>query len=154
MLVNDAALYAGLDRLLETIDRVTDVGLGRGAAHFQGVAQATTAYVGMSGATRGSTTGYAVSATRDGSAEAAAGFASAQAALTGFTGHQGKAVSEDSGVVLPPDSKGIILTSFTNYIDKLEIENAGAKAFLGPTLNSEADVVTGMVAQASKEGLG
>jgi len=151
--IDDRGLYTGLERLLARIDQVTDTGLARGADHLEQVARATSAYEGMSGATRASTTAYAIGPNSDGSAEATQGFAAAVDQLTGFTGHQGQAVSQDSGVVLGPDEKGIILTVFTDYIDLLERELAGDKAFLGPTLASEDTTVTAIVAEASREAL-
>lgn len=151
--IDDRGLYTGLQRLLAQIDQATDVGLARGADHLEQVARATSAYEGMSGATRASTTAYAIGPGKDGSAEATQGFAAAAAQLTGFSGHQGQAVSQDSGVVLGPDEKGIILTVFTDYIDALESELAGDKAFLGPTLVAEDTTVTALVAEASREAL-
>lgn len=151
--IDDKGLYTGLDRLLATIDEATDTGLERGADHLEAVAQATTAYVGMSGATRESTTAYVIGPGKDGSTEAAEGLAAAQAALAGFSGHQGQPLSQDSGVVLGSDQKGIILTSFTSYVDILEREDVADKAFLGPTLASEDTTVTQIVAEASREAL-
>lgn len=152
--IDDSGLLAGLAGLMGRIDQVTDAGLAEGAHHLQSVDQETEAYAGMSGATRASTTAYVIGPGHDGSAEAAAGYAAASAALANFTGHNGTAVRQNSGVQLQEDEKGIILTNFTSYADKLETENAGEKAHIGPTIFSEGRIVTQIVADVSKRGLG
>jgi len=153
LLLDDDALLAGLTGLLSRIDAGTDTGLTEGAAHLRSVDQETEAYNGMSGATRDSATAYPIGLGKDGSAESAVGYAAAAAALSGFVGHAGSAVRQDSGVRLAEGQKGIILTNFTDYADALETEDAGAKAHLGPTIFSEARTVTQIVADASKRGL-
>ncbi len=148
LLIDDSELLAGLTGLLAHVDRGTDAGLAIGAAGMEADMKATQAHGDQSGATRDSYTAYVVGPNRDGSAEAAEGYSAAAAALTGFTGHAGKALKEDSGVVLGEGEKGIILTAFTDYQDRLEIDNAGEKAVLGPTLQADAEAVTGLVATA------
>jgi len=153
--VDDSAILAGLDRLLATIEQeIVPAGLDAGAALLEAVDKSTTAYAGMSGATRDSTTAYAIGPKRDGSAKSSAGYAAAQAALAGFTGHSGQPLSQDAGITLADAEQGIILTNFTDYADKLEVEQAGAKAHLGDSLLSEATELTRIVANHSKARLG
>ncbi len=152
--VDDTGLLTGLDRLLQAIDQATDDGLADGADLMQADLQATRAHGDQSGATRASYRAYPIGPGHDGSAESTSGYAAAADDLSGFTGHGGQALRQDSGVVLGADQKGIILTSFTDYQDKLETENAGDKATLGPTLQQDAEQATVMVAAASKRRLG
>ena len=123
-------------------------GLAAGADLFQADLKATTAHGDVTSATRESYTAYVIGPHRDGSAEASAGYAAAAEKLTGAAGHTGKPLRQDSGVVLGQSQKGVILTAFTDYQDKLEIENAGEKATLGPTLQAHAETVTQLVATA------
>lgn len=148
LLIDDTGLFAGLTGLLQHIDQGADVGLSAGAAVMQDDMQATTAHGDQSGATRASYTAYVIGPDQDGSAEASAGYSAAAAALTGFTGHEGKPLREDSGITLGEGERGIILTAFTDYQDKLEIDNAGEKATIGPTLQADAEGVTALVAGA------
>ncbi len=150
--IDNKSILAGLDRLLRAIDGAQDDGLDAGAALLQGVDSSTTAYRGMSGATRDSTMAARLGPNYDGRASAA--YAAAQSDLAGFTGHQGKAVSQDSGVTLGAGEKGIILTNFTDYADQLEIADGGAKSHLGPTILAEGQEVTRIIANYSKQKLG
>jgi hypothetical protein len=150
--IDNKGLLSGIDRLLKTIDQAQDDGLDAGAALLQAVDQSTTAYRGMSGATRDSTMAARMGPGYD--AKAGAAYSAAQAALSGFTGHAGQAVSQDSGVTLAAGEKGALLTNFTDYADKLEIENAGEKAHIGPTISAEGPEVTRIIANFSKRALG
>lgn len=140
--------------MMAAIEEGVSAGLDQGAALVESVDKATTAYEGMSGATRESTTAYAIGPGKDGSAKVAEGYAAAQGALAGFTGHSGKPFRGDSGITLGPDERGIILTNYTDYADKLETEMAGAKAHLGDSMLSEATEITRIVANHTKQRLG
>lgn len=146
-------VLAGLDQMMKRMSDGIDQGLNAGANLIEATDKETEAYLGMSGATRASSTAYVIGNGKDGSAEVSAGYQAAEAALTGFTGHEGRAQKTDSGITLQSSERGIILTSFTDYAQALEIENAGAKAHLGPSLLSKAKVVTGFVATSVKQKL-
>lgn len=146
--IDDSALLAGLVRMRQVQSTAILSGLQDGADAGQAEMQATRAHGDQSSATRASYTAYVIGGGKNGSAEAAEGYAAAQAALAGFTGHEGKALSQASGVVLRTGELGILYTSFTDYQDKLEQENAGEKAVIGPTVISQANENTARVARA------
>lgn len=149
--INDKGLEQGLDKLLRTIDQSHDAGLGAGAALLEAVDKSTTAYLGMSGATRASS--FAAPLDERYSAKAQAAYSEAASLLAGFQGHSGKPLLEDSGVSLGVGEKGIILTTPTDYAADLEIERAGEKAHLGPTMSAEAGEVTRIIANFSRQAL-
>lgn len=149
--VNDTDLYAGLARFQASQSAAIDAGLQDGANFIEAELKATRAHGDQSGATRESYTAYVIGNGHDGSAEAAAGFAAAQAALSGFSGHAGRAISEPSGVSLGPNERGVLATAYTDYQVALETENGGAKATLGPAILAEAQTVTAFVASACKD---
>ena len=154
ILIDDKALMAGLDKLFNDggiIDQGTDEGLADGADILELVDKQTTAYLGMSGATRASS--FAAPLDQRWAGKASAAYAEAQALLQDFTGHEGKPFLEDSGIVLGAGEKGIGLTTPTTYAADLEIDDAAAKAHLEPTLFSEALSVTAAIARASKAKL-
>lgn len=126
-------------------------GAARGAALMQQDAQETSAYKGMSGATRAGTVGFVADA------EGKAGFEQAYSSVTqklrGYTGHDGEPYRTPQPAP-SPSTIAVVLTVPTDYIDKLEIERAGEKAFLGPTLQQDARTVTALIADASREELG
>lgn len=145
--IDDSGLLAGLARLERASSAAILSGLQDGADAGQAEMQATRAHGDQSSATRASYTAYVIGGGRTGASEAAAGYAAAQAALAGFQGHAGKALSQNSGVVLGPNERGILYTSFTDYQDKLETENAAEKAVIGPTVISQANENTARVAR-------
>lgn len=149
--IDDTNLIAGLDRLLATIAERTERGLAKQASVAQGEMQATSAHGDITGATRDSYRAFVVGGTQTGASESASGYAAAQAAIAGaIVSHGGHALSQDSGVSLTQDQRGVLLTSYTDYQDKLETENAGQKAVLAPTLQQNASLFTKAVAD---EGL-
>lgn len=147
------SINAGLARMLDIIDQAIEAGLDQAAPVVQAAMADTNAHGDMSGATRASYRAIPIGAGRDGSGPAAAGYAAAAAALTGYTGHAGRPLRQDSGVRLGPHERGMLLTSFTDYQDELETENAGQKAVLGPTLHQYALEITRTIAGVSREKL-
>lgn len=146
--IDDSGLLAGLDALLLHIPAQAEKGLATVAAETQDAMQATTAHGDITGATRASYRAFVIGGTHTGAAEAASGFAAAQAAIAAHANPLGgQALSQDSGVVLTPDERGVILTSFTNYQDDLEKSD---KAVLTPTLQEYMLAFTQAVAS---EGL-
>ena len=151
--VDDKNLIAGLDKMIARIFTGVENGLDDASTIAQDVMQHTDAHGDMSGATRASYRAFTIGGNRTGSAESASGYQAASSALSGFTGHSGKPQSTDSGVVLGADERGILLTSYTDYQDKLEQNNAGQKATIGPTLQATAQQMTRMAADGSKREL-
>ena len=149
--INDKDLYDGLARLMQAHSAAIDEGLQDGADLVEADLKATRAHGDQSGATRASYRAFVIGNGKNGSAEAASGFAAAQSALSGFGGHAGRALSQASSVRLAPHERGILATAYTDYQDKLETENGGAKATLGPTVLGEAQTVTALVARALKD---
>lgn len=145
--VDDSGLLAGLARLREAQEQAILAGLQEGADAGQSEMQSTRAHGDQSSATRASYRAYVIGGGRTGAAEAASGYAAAQAELTGFSGHEGKALSQSSGVVLGRGELGILYTSFTDYQKALETENAGEKAVIGPVVVAEGPANTERVAR-------
>lgn len=137
---NDSALLAALDALPAHMAAQAEKGLEKQSAIAEAEMQATNAHGDVTGATRASYRAFVIGGTHTGSAEAASGYSAAQAA------NPAGALSQSSGVSLGPEGRGVILTSFTDYQDKLETENAGQKAVLGPTLQQNAQAFTQAVA--------
>lgn len=99
------------------------------AAHAESEAQATTAYRGMSGATRASTVAYVATPKNNGESAFDAAYVRAVDILIPYTGHDGQPHGEY--VRLPGDHAAyVVLTVPTDYIQRLELDNAGQKAFL------------------------
>lgn len=150
--INDTDLFARLDELVERhIPAQAEKGLQKQAAIAQSEMKATSAHGDITGATRDSYRAFVIGGSHTGASESASGYAAAQAAIAGaVVSHGGAALSQDSGVHLGPDERGVILTSYTDYQDKLETDNAGAKAVLTPTLQANALAFT---QAAASEGL-
>jgi hypothetical protein len=145
--VDDSGLLSGLVRMQQAQETAILSGLQDGADAGQSEMQSTRAHGDQSSATRASYTAYVIGGGRTGAAESAAGYAAAQAALSGFTGHEGKALSQDSGVSLQAGEYGILYTSFTDYQKALETENAAEKAVIGPTVIAQAGENTARIAR-------
>lgn len=112
-------------------------GMEAGADIIEAAAAATTAYRGMSGATRVSTIAYVADATDPGDAEIVGAYNAAAGRLTGFAGHEGQ--PHLGGVKGPGEHQTwIVLTVPTDYIDALEFDDAGEKAFLADSLLQNA----------------
>ncbi len=145
--IDDTGLMQGIDALLLHIPAQAEKGLAKQAATAQREMEDTSAHGDITGATRASYRAFVIGGSHDGGAEAAAGYAAAQAAIAAHANpHGGQALSQDSGIVLSQDERGVLITSYTNYQDRLEIDNAGQKAVLGPTLQANAQAFTAAVA--------
>jgi len=119
-----------------TLDAIRP-GMEAGADLIEAEAAATTAYRGMSGATRAATIAYVADTSDNGDAEIVAAYNTAAGRLQGFQGHEGQAFL--TLVRGPkPNEAWIILTVPTDYIISLETENAGEKAFVADSLHSQA----------------
>lgn len=130
---------AGIDQLIDIIYQGVENSLADVAVYDQSLLESTVAHGDITGATRSSYRVFLIGGSHDGSAEASSGYADAQAAITaytsrGFSGHGGQALIQDSGLNLTPQQRGLLYTSYTDYQVKLETENGGQKATLGPTL--------------------
>ncbi len=153
IVVNDKSLVAGLDKMLARIFEGCEDGLADGADVAQDVMQNTDAHGDQSGATRQSYRAFVIGGSHTGAAESASGYAAAVAALSGFTGHSGQPQSDDSGVVLTADERGMLLTAFTNYQHHLEVVRGGQNATIGPTLQATAQQITRLAADGVKRTL-
>lgn len=153
-LTTDATgLIAGVAALLRAIEQGADDGLDAGAALMEQTDAQTDAYVGMSGATRRSTFATRIGPNKGSDAEADRAYSEAADVLVGFTGHSGRPFIGDSGIILADGERGIILSNGTDYADKLEVESAGLKAHIGPTVQATADQVTALVAAGIKAAM-
>lgn len=129
----------GIDSLLRIIYQGAENGLANAAAYNQSLLESTIRHGDITGATRASYRVFLIGGSHTGSSEASSGYADAQAAIAahaarGFLGHGGQALSQDSGVSLTVQQRGLLYTSYTDYQDKLETENGAQKATLLPTL--------------------
>ena len=154
MNIDDTQLLSGLDALLTRITAGVEAGLASEAPAAQQLMQETHAHGDITGATRASYRVFVIGGPHTGSAEAASGYAAAEAAIAANAaaqrGREGHALSQDSGVSLGPDSRGLLYTSYTDYQDKLEVEG---KAVLGPTLQQTNEDATRRAAEGSKAAL-
>lgn len=144
-------IFKFLDGLHDNVKRKAVEGATRGADVLEDEAKQTTAYLGMSGATRASTVAYVATTEDDGQDKVSSAYTRAQQALDGFTEHRGKALLEDSGLTPNDDQVMIVLTVPTDYIEGLETWHAGQKAFLGDTLIGNKDFVAALIADAIKD---
>ena len=112
-------------------------GMEAGADVIESAAAATTAYRGMSGATRVSTIAYVADSLSSGDAEIVGAYNAAAGRLQGFQGHEGQPYLADVSGPKANES-WIVLTVPTDYILGLETENAGEKAFIADTLRQHA----------------
>lgn len=149
--IDDSGLYRGLDAMFARILTGIEGGLADAATVAEDMMQNSPAHGDQSGASHASYRAFLIGGTHDGASAAASGYAAAAAKLQGFTGHEGRALSQDSGVRLGPDERGVMLTSYTDYQDKLE---ASDKAVLGPTLQQTALLMTQFAAEGSRQELG
>lgn len=144
MTLDDTKLTQGLAGLLARINEGADAGLVEVADLIETTDTQTDAYYGQSGATRASTLAAPLDASY--ASKAASAFNVAASLLTGFAGHDGKPLSEESGVTLGPHEKGVMLTNFTDYAENLERDAAGEKAHIGPTIAETALPATQLIA--------
>lgn len=143
---DDSDLLAKLDALPPHIDMQAESGLETVAAEAEQAMHATTAHGDITGATRSSYRAIVIGGSHTGQAEAESGLEAAiQAIANAPVDHGGRPAMQDSGIVLGPDERGVILTSFTDYQDDLEKSD---KAVLGPTLQDYMFAFTQAVAEA------
>lgn len=143
MVLDDRDLLARLDELMRRIPQGAEDGLAAFAPSAQAQLQATTAHGDVTGATRASYRVFLVGGVHTGAAEAASGYEAAKAQIEAYPKRAGgEALSQAVDVALGPDERGLIYTAYTDYQDKLETENAGQKATLGPTLQATAQDAT------------
>lgn len=120
----------------QTLDAIRP-GMEAGADLIEVQAAATTAYRGMSGATRSSTIAYVADMSDSGDSEIVAAYNTAAGLLQSFQGHEGQA---QLGLIRGPGPGQcwIVLTVPTDYILSLETELAGEKAFVADSLHDQA----------------
>jgi len=143
-------LAANWRRLIDKHLAQQTVGLKQGAAIIQAAMVATDAYQGMSGATRASSIAYVATRDDPGTAEVEAAYNAAAGLLQGFTGHTGRPLLTDAPGPGPNES-AIEATVPTDYSIKLELDNAGQKAFLADSLQQNAPQAFDAVVRAVKE---
>ena len=148
----------GIDTLIELVYEGAENGLADASAYSQALLTDTIRHGDITGATRASYRVFLIGGSHNGSAESASGFADATAAISayqarGFSGHGGQALSQDSGLTLTPQQRGLLYTSYTDYQDKLETENGAQKATLGPTLIETMTLNTEAAANGIKAAL-
>jgi hypothetical protein len=117
-------------------------GLRVGAADAEAQLHATQAHGDITGATRAGYAAYVVSDATVDQAAAAAAIQRSVSAVQGLNPYHVDTAEGSLGV----DGFGVILTCPTDYQVLLETENAGAKAALGPTLQTVADSLTARAA--------
>ena len=144
-------IFQWLDTLESRVKAAAFSGLEDGAFDMESEARQTVAYRGMSGATRASTIAYVATAENPNQGPIEIAYDIAAELLDGFTGHMGAANLEDSGITPSADEIVVILTVPTDYIDKLEFDNGGEKAFLKDTLDANAQHLTNSAAQAIQQ---
>lgn len=144
-------IYHWLDTLESKVKAAAFVGLEHAAFDMESDARETVAYFGMSGATRASTIAYVATAENPNQGPIQIAYEIAASHLRGFYGHEGEPWLEDSGVSPGQDELVVILTVPTDYIDDLEFDNGGEKAFLADTLHAHADDLTVGAANAIKQ---
>jgi len=120
---------ANFRRLMAQTQASFRPGMEAASDPIESAAAATTAYAGMSGATRAATIAYVADSEDTGTAEIVAAYNAAAGRLQGFAGHEGQPYLAD---VPGPGAHEtwIVLTVPTDYISDLEHESAGEKAFL------------------------
>jgi hypothetical protein len=149
--------FGQIERRLDELERRARAaalrGLRQAAQVMQRDAQETSAYAGMSGATRAATVAVVISAEDDGAGELQAAYNRAAEHLGGFVGHAGHPLLTPAGSV-SGDEITVVLTVPTDYIDDLETERAGEKAFLGPTMDAHRQRLAAAAAAAIRKELG
>jgi hypothetical protein len=149
--INDKGLYTGVDAMLRTLLGGVEDGLQSGARVPEGMMQSSPAHGDQTGATHASYDVALIGGTHTGASEAAEAYSEAQQAIArAIVSHGGKALSEDSGIVLGPTERGLIYRSFTDYQHELE---QSPKAVIGPTLQQTARLMTEFAANGSKDAL-
>lgn len=130
---------AGIDAFIALVYQGAENGLADASAYAQSLLESTIRHGDITGATRASYRVFLIGGSHNGASESTSGYADAAAAISaytgrGFQGHGGNALSQDSGIELTPQQRGLLYTSYTDYQNKLETENGAQKATLLPTL--------------------
>lgn len=141
-------LEEGLHKLMALIEEVTQAGIDQAAPFVEQAMRDTVAHGDVTGATRAS---YRAMTATNAAQAAASGYAAAQALLAAGASHGGKALSAPSGITQDADTRVMVLTSFTDYQHRLEIDDAGEKAVLRPTLEAYSTDITRTIAGVSRE---
>jgi hypothetical protein len=137
-------LIRGLDRMRDVALDGAAQGLDPEADRITGEMQQSPAHGDVTGATHASYNARRVGR----GATGAAAHAAAVAAVEGLNpGHAASAGVTVAGI-------GVIIDSATDYQERLETENAGDKAVLGPTIGAEGLSLTAAAAAGSKKALG
>lgn len=134
-----ASLIARLDAYEAFVTEQAMRGLDAVTTEAEETMRGTTAHGDITGATRAGYRAYVVGQGRNGSSELLGAAAIVDALNPGH--------SAVGGVQLGRESLGVIFTCPTDYQWKLETERAGAKAVLGPTLDSYRDELTARAAR-------
>lgn len=149
--INDKALLDGLNQLIAHIFAGAEKGLAQGSNVPEQMMQTYPAHGDITGAAHSSSRVYLIGGGHDGAAEAASGYSEAQSLINNsIVSHGGKALSEDSGVVINQNERGLIYTRFVDYADKLEKEG---KAVIQPVLEQTAELMTQYAADGIKAEL-
>lgn len=146
--IDDSQLLRALDQLMPFITDSAEIALQIEAFDAEEMMQGTTAHGDVTGATRESYRAFLIGGEHTGQAEAASGYAAAQAALASSSRGRGAALSQDSGIALGQDERGILYTSYTDYQTQLEVQG---KAVLGPALQATQELATRRVAEVSRD---
>ena len=140
-----------LKPLLDGLDRIKRVSLQGHLDGLKGAAAGVTldmrqspAHGDVTGASHANYTAYAVGLGETGSQYVARGVAAVEALNPGHSATAPVSIGAPLGA---------IVTSFTDYQDKLETENAGQKAVLTPTMQASGTRFTQAAAAASKRAL-
>jgi hypothetical protein len=141
-----------LTPLLQGLERMKARALDGALAGLKGAAAGVTldmrsdpAHGDVTGATHANYTAFAVGRGADGSAEMAHAVAAVAALNPGHVATNSVTINAELGV---------IVTSVTDYQEKLETENAGQKAVLTPTIAASGTRFTQAAASGSKRALG
>ncbi len=140
-------MAANLARLFGRTVAAIPAGLAQGAAIIQQSMVDTDAYAGMSGATRASSLAYVATAENPNGDEPEKAYNAAAGKLQGFAGHAGKPYLTDAPGP-GPGAAMIVATVPTDYIQDLELEGAGEKAFVGDAVAQDAPQAFDAVVQA------
>lgn len=150
-------VFAGLENYIERVYEGAENGLADVGVYAQSLLEETIRHGDITGATRASYRVFLIGGSHNGSSEASSGYADAQAAISaylarGFSGHGGQALSQDAGISLTPQQRGLLYTAYTDYQQKLETENGAQKATLLPTLLETMQLNTEAAANGIKNG--
>lgn len=120
-------------------------GLHDGAALVQASLDATTAYDDDTTATRASSVALVFGPGQDPSSEAAHALAEAEAA------NPGKTESVPYGPGNVAELPHIVATAYTDYAKELELDEGGQRAFINPSVRSNATRITQAIARRCRE---